>query len=128
VREAGFTNLVPQGRLKVVQGRVAAYFQPSLRDWSSFPSNPGQASWAKFSRPSGTEFGNAISHALFSACFGASWPNTLETIHSAILMAGAAGFEPSASTGRLQNARGVCARFSYCNSPKPGRRHFRTSP
>jgi len=24
---------VPQGRLKVVQDCVAAYFQPSLRDW-----------------------------------------------------------------------------------------------
>ncbi len=26
-------NLVPQGRLKVVQDYVATYFQPSLRDW-----------------------------------------------------------------------------------------------
>ena len=26
------TRLVPKGRLKIVQGQVAAYFQPSLRD------------------------------------------------------------------------------------------------
>jgi hypothetical protein len=35
------TNLVPQGRLKVVQDCVAAYFQPSLRDWVVL-SNPTQ--------------------------------------------------------------------------------------
>jgi hypothetical protein len=56
---------VPQGRLKVVQDCVAAYFQPSLRDWSSLKLNPGLASWAKFSRPCGTEFGNRLlTHAL----------------------------------------------------------------
>ena len=31
---------VPQGRLKVVQDGVAAHFQPSLRDWSSFQIQP----------------------------------------------------------------------------------------
>jgi hypothetical protein len=30
---------IPQGRLTVIQG-VAAYFQPSLRDWSSFQIQP----------------------------------------------------------------------------------------
>jgi hypothetical protein len=33
--------LVPQGRLKVVQDCIAAYFQPSLRDWVVL-SNPTQ--------------------------------------------------------------------------------------
>ena len=33
-------DLVPQGRLRVVQDCAAAYFQPSLRDWSSFPIQP----------------------------------------------------------------------------------------
>jgi hypothetical protein len=48
-------ELVERGRLKVVQDYVAAYFQPSLRDWVVlFESNPGLASWAKFSRPCGT--------------------------------------------------------------------------
>src|SRR6266852_5750837 len=56
---------VPQGRLKVVQDCVEAYFQPSLRDWSSFKCNPGLTSWAKFSRPFGTESGNEVlTHAL----------------------------------------------------------------
>jgi hypothetical protein len=33
---------VPQGRLKFVQDCLAAYFQPSLRDWSSqHPLKPG---------------------------------------------------------------------------------------
>ena len=31
---------VPQGRLKVFQDRVAAYFQPSLRDLSSVQIQP----------------------------------------------------------------------------------------
>jgi hypothetical protein len=31
---------VPKGRLKVVQDSDAAYFQPSLRDWSSFRIQP----------------------------------------------------------------------------------------
>jgi hypothetical protein len=53
-------NSVPKGRLKVVQDLQAAYFQPSLRDWVVFKSNPGLASWAKFSRPFGTEFRNGI--------------------------------------------------------------------
>jgi hypothetical protein len=34
-------DLVPQGRLKVVQDCDAAYFQPSLRDWVVL-SNPTQ--------------------------------------------------------------------------------------
>src|SRR5260370_39695999 len=50
---------------KVVQDWVEDYFQPSLRDWSSFKCNPGLTSWAKFSRPFGTEFGNGVlTHAL----------------------------------------------------------------
>jgi len=53
-------ELVERGRLKVVQDCVAAYFQPSLRDWSSFQIQPRTASWAKFSRPCGTEFGNRV--------------------------------------------------------------------
>ncbi len=35
-----FGSLVPEGRLKVVQGGVATYFQSSLRDWSSFQDQP----------------------------------------------------------------------------------------
>jgi hypothetical protein len=31
--DRGCTNLVPQGRLKVVQDCVVAHFRPSLRDW-----------------------------------------------------------------------------------------------
>jgi hypothetical protein len=48
---------------RFVHDCVAAYFQPSLRDWSPFQSNPGLASWAKFSqvRPSlRDELGNGV--------------------------------------------------------------------
>jgi len=34
------SSSVPQGRLKIFQDFVAAYFQPSLRDWSSFRTQP----------------------------------------------------------------------------------------
>jgi hypothetical protein len=44
-----FGSLVPEGRLKVVQGGVAAYFQ------SSFQDQPRTPFWAKFSRPCGTQ-------------------------------------------------------------------------
>ncbi len=33
-------ELSPAGRLKIVQDGVAAHFQPSLRDWSSFQVQP----------------------------------------------------------------------------------------
>jgi hypothetical protein len=58
-------ELVERGRLKVVQDWVAACFQPSpfdkLRAGSAGlgrprKSNPGLASWAKFSRPCGTKY------------------------------------------------------------------------
>ncbi len=37
--------------------------QPSLRDWSRSECTPRTASWATFSRPYGTDFGECSSHA-----------------------------------------------------------------
>ena len=45
---------------KVVQDCVAAYSSRPCGTGLPFRSNPGLASWAKFSRPSGTEFGNGV--------------------------------------------------------------------
>jgi hypothetical protein len=45
--------------LDVPQDFILGYFQPSLRDWSLSPSNPGLASWATLSRPYGTRFGES---------------------------------------------------------------------
>jgi hypothetical protein len=47
------TSLSPEGTVKVVQDGVAAYLQPSLRDWSSFKSNPGLSSWLSSAVPAG---------------------------------------------------------------------------
>src|ERR1700722_12693153 len=63
-RKAYPRRLVPKGRLK--EDCLAAHFQPSLpgptarrdRLGRPFKSNPGLASWAKFSRPCGTKFVN----------------------------------------------------------------------
>src|SRR5271156_5130478 len=46
---------VPQGRLKVFEDCIAAHLQSSLRDFSTLESLPRTASWAKFSRPFGTD-------------------------------------------------------------------------
>jgi hypothetical protein len=43
-------------------------FQPSLLDLIMFTMYPGLASWPKFSRPCGTEFGNGVLPTLFSPC------------------------------------------------------------
>jgi hypothetical protein len=45
------------------QDCILGHFQPSLRDCSSLESFPRTASWATLSRPSGTQFGEASSHA-----------------------------------------------------------------
>jgi hypothetical protein len=50
-------NRVPEERLKVVQNCVLCLFSAVPAGLGRlFKSNPGLASWAKFSRPSGTHF------------------------------------------------------------------------
>src|SRR3984885_4976875 len=62
----------PQG-LKAVPFREAGNFQSSLRDFSSLESLPRTASWAKFSRPSGTHLVIVGSHADSKALVMSEW-------------------------------------------------------
>jgi hypothetical protein len=55
-------NPVPQGRLKTGRDATLGNLQPSLRDSIMLHVYPGLASWAKFSRPCGTQFVNLGSH------------------------------------------------------------------
>jgi hypothetical protein len=48
---------------------VLGNFQPSLRDYSLAPDNPGLPSWATLSRPYGTQFGEGSSHGDSKAQF-----------------------------------------------------------
>jgi len=50
----------PAGTDESRPGLHPIFFQPSLRDCSFLQPNPGLASWAKFSRPCGTEFENGV--------------------------------------------------------------------
>jgi hypothetical protein len=54
------SNSIPQGRLKIGRVAILDNFQPSLRDSIMFHVYPGLTSWAKFSRPYGTECGNRV--------------------------------------------------------------------
>src|SRR5450631_2722669 len=58
-----------------------------------FRTNPGLASWAKFSRPSGTEFGNSYSMLLMVVRWGSPVSSEAElggALHQASLKAFAA--------------------------------------
>jgi hypothetical protein len=48
----------PVGTAGSYPNAIPEHFQSSLRDLSMVNPNPGLSSWAKFSRPCGTEFGN----------------------------------------------------------------------
>jgi hypothetical protein len=58
---------VPEGRLKVIQDFVAALFSRPYGTGASYQTQPRTASWAKVSRPYGTQHVNLwFSRTLFS--------------------------------------------------------------
>jgi hypothetical protein len=59
----GCANWVSQERLKLIQDYFAAYFQPSLRDWSSFKPNPGLRPGLSSAVPAGLDRSGAAHFA-----------------------------------------------------------------
>jgi hypothetical protein len=64
MREPGVASLVPQGRLKVVQDSLAAYFQPSLRDFSFSNIYPGLRPGLSSAVPAGLILPSILTHTL----------------------------------------------------------------